>query len=376
MILPFLLFFSSAISLRGSEIQERSHDQGGLLNAERIPFLWGTATAAYQIEGSVAVDGRTPSIWDTFSHIPGKVFNNDNGDVADDSYVRFREDIRLMKAMGVTAHRFSLSWSRIIPDDSGTVNRKAIEHYNQFIDELLRNEIQPMVTLYHWDLPDYLERKYEGWLSSEIVTDFSHYAETCFAAFGDRVKYWITINEPWTFCYLGYVAGAFAPGRCSDRSKCAVGNSATEGYLAAHNVLNAHAAAVHVYRTKFQTSQRGEIGITLNHDWNEPLTSSAIDVAAAERKNLFSMGWFGDPIVFGKYPDVMRQVVGARLPEFTEEQSELLRGSFDFWALNHYSAKYISHGANVIYPGKTKLLIISFCRNIHVANSIIRYYFV
>lgn len=319
-------------------------------NDKKIPFLWGTATAAYQIEGSVNVDGRSASIWDTFSQIPGKIFNNDTGAVADDSYVQFRKDIQLMKSMGVNSHRFSFSWSRILPDESGKINQKAIRHYNEFINELLRNDIQPMVTLYHWDLPDYLEKKYNGWLSHDIVKDFAYYSEVCFNAFGDRVKMWITINEPWTFCYLGYVAGAFAPGRCSDRSKCDAGDSATEGYIAAHNVLNAHAASVNVYRTKFQPHQHGEIGITLNHDWNEPQTSSPINIAAAERKNLFSMGWFGDPIVFGKYPKVMRDIVGTRLPEFTTEESDLLKGSFDFWALNHYSTKYVSQGGNIIHP--------------------------
>lgn len=255
-----------------------------------LPFLWGTATAAYQVEGAAYEDGRGKSIWDTFSHTPGKVFNDDNGDIADDSYHKYLEDIRLMRRMGVKAHRFSISWSRIYPSGHGYINWLGVNFYNKFIDELILNGIQPMVTLYHWDLPDNLEREYEGWLGSKVISDFTAYTDFCFATFGDRVKYWITINEPWTFIYLGYVAGTFAPGRCSDRTKCMQGNSSTEGYLAAHNVLLAHASSVQLYRKKYQRIQKGVISIVLNHDFSEPLTNDPLDVAAAERKNVFSMG--------------------------------------------------------------------------------------
>ena len=351
-MLSLSLLFQTCFCEVVDSLQPTDSKDKGSSTQNKVKFLWGTATAAYQIEGSyISVDGRTPSIWDTYSHIPGKTVNNDTGDIADDSYVRFREDIKLMKAMGVNAHRFSLSWSRILPNDSGVVNKKAINHYNRFIDELVKNDIQPMVTLYHWDLPEYLVQKYNGWLSNRIVADFSFYAKTCFAAFGDRVKFWMTVNEPLTFCNLGYVQGIDAPGRCSCRSKCVSGDAATEGYLAAHNVLNSHAAAVHLYRTKFQANQKGEIGIALNHDFAVPLTSSPEDIAAAERKNQFTMGWFADPIVFGKYPQVMRDIVGDRLPEFTAEESSLLRGSFDFWALNHYTTHYASQGG--VYSGNT-----------------------
>jgi beta-glucosidase/6-phospho-beta-glucosidase/beta-galactosidase len=334
----------------------------GLIKGQDVKFLWGTATAAYQIEGGVNQDGRGESIWDVFSHIPGKTKNGDTGDIADDSYNRMYEDIRLMKNLGILAHRFSISWTRILPTGSGKINYLGINFYNKFIDELIRNGIEPMVTIYHWDLPQALEDEYSGWLDKKIVTDFTNYADICFSYFGDRVKYWITINEPWTFCYLGYVTGLFAPGRCSDRKKCKKGDSSTEGYIAAHNVLNAHAAAVELYRLKYQNIQGGKIAITLNHDWSEPLTQSVADIDAAERKNIFSMGWFGDPIAFGHYPQLMVDVLGSRLPTFTKEESERLKGSFDYWALNHYSTKYISKGSYKIYPGN--IFIFSFIMHV------------
>lgn len=311
-----------------------------------VPFLWGTATAAYQVEGAVHADGRGDSIWDTFSRIPNKIHNNDNGNIADDSYNQFNNDIKLMKNMGMSAYRFSISWSRILPSGNGEINYVGIAHYNKIINELIKNGIEPMVTLYHWDLPANLDTTYKGWLDERIVKDFARYVDICFQAFGDRVKFWMTINEPWTFVHLGYVLGTFAPGRCSDRSKCPEGDSATEGYIAAHNVLLAHATAVNLYRKKYQNSQKGQIGIVLNQDWTEPLTDLPDDIEAAERRNEFLLGWFGDPIVFGKYPAVMEKFVGDRLPKFTPEQSKLLKGSFDFWGLNHYTSMYVSNAVN------------------------------
>jgi len=248
-----------------------------------------------------------------------------------------------MKQMGVNSYRFSIAWTRILP--KGTceyINEEGIAHYNKLINELLRNNIEPIVTLYHWDLPLELELKYNGWLSLHIIDDFSNYAEICFEKFGDRVKKWITINEPWTFATMGYVNGVFAPGRCSDRSKCTHGDSATEGYIVGHHVLLAHAAAVDLYRKKYP-SQEGIIGITLNMDWAEPLTSNIEDIEAAERRNEFSIGWFADPLLFGRYPQSMIDLVGDRLPTFSLEQQQKLIGSFDFYGLNHYSSKYFSN---------------------------------
>ena len=307
-------------------------------------FLWGAATAAYQIEGASELDGRGPCIWDTFAAIPGKVANGDTGKIAADSYHKYKEDVKLLRDMGLNSYRFSISWSRILPDGTiAHVNQKGIEYYNNLINELIMYNIEPLVTLYHWDLPQALEDKYEGWLSSKIVDDFQAYSDICFTTFGDRVKKWITLNEPWSFTYMGYVTGSFAPGRCSDRNKCPRGDSGTEGYIAAHNALNAHAAVVDLYRRKYQQQQGGKIGIVINHDFGWPSSfSSAEDNEAAERHNVFQSAWFGDPITFGDYPQLMRRLVGDRLPEFTAEQSRLLKESYDFLGLNHYTTRFYS----------------------------------
>lgn len=309
--------------------------------------MWGTATASYQVEGAWNVSGRGLSIWDTFTQLPsGKVAGNETGNIADDSYHRFPEDIKLMSQMGVKYARFSISWSRIFPSGRGALNPAAIIHYNRVIDMLLANNIQPLVTLYHWDLPQGLQDLYNGWISSDIIQDFSLYADACFAAFGDRVKHWLTFNEPLTFCPLGYGSGSHAPGRCSDRSYCAEGNSTTEPWLCGHHVLLSHAAAVQIYRYKYQKQQRGLIGITLNTDWAEPYTSAPADVAAAIRQLDFTMGWFADPVHFGDYPASMRQALGELLPQFDESSKKLLKGSSDFYGLNHYTSSYCANDPN------------------------------
>lgn len=309
------------------------------LNESR--FLWGVAGAAFQTEGAINLDGRGPSIWDTFESLPGKIRGGDTAISADDSYRKFKEDIELVKKMGLNSYRFSISWSRILPSGEGLINQAGITHYNMVIDELISAGIEPMVTLYHWDLPQALQDKYTGWISENTADAFATYADICFSAFGDRVKIWTTLNEPWSFINLGYVAGVFAPGRCSDRSKCSGGDSATEGYKAAHNALIAHATAVDIYRKKYKKLHKGIIGIVLNQDWAEPFTDDESDVKAAERRREFSMGWFADPLVFGTYPPSMIEKVGDRLPSFTEEQVTLIKGSYDFIGLNHYSTKYI-----------------------------------
>lgn len=319
----------------------------------REDFLWGVSTAAYQIEGAWNEDGRGPSIWDTFSAIPGKVYHNENGSIADDSYHKVMIDIGLLKAMGLKAYRLSISWTRILPMGYGDVNQKGIDHYHYVIDQLVLAGIEPLVTLYHWDLPQGLEDKYLGWLSGDIRYDFVNFADICFREYGGKVKKWITINEPWTSAVNAYgKTGVFAPGRCSNRTLCTAGNTSTESYIVAHNMLIAHAAAVQHYRQYYQPTQQGIIGITLNHDWAEPLNpDSEDDVAAAQRHCEFSMAWFTDPIHFGRYPQVMVDLAGSRLPSFTAEESALLRGSFDFIGLNHYTSKYYQN-VNHTLPGE------------------------
>eukprot|EP01080_Neovahlkampfia_damariscottae_P010266 gene10266-2685_t len=305
-------------------------------------FLFGTATSSYQIEGAANEDGRAPSIWDTFSKLPNKTYNGDNGDVACDHYHRFRDDIKLMKDVGFKVYRFSISWSRILPTGRMPINRKGVEFYNSLIDELLRNDIIPFITLYHWDLPDNLQKEYKGLLSEKFVTDFAEYSKICFQLFGDRVKNWITFNEPFVVAVLGHDFGVYAPGRCSERDICKEGNSPVEVYKTAHNLLNAHALAVTVFRSEF-ASQQGQIGISLNSDWNEPRTQSSEDIKAAQRLQEFQLGWFADPIFFGDYPNSMKKNVGSRLPTFTDKQKKMLKGSADFLGLNAYTSRYVTN---------------------------------
>ena len=290
-------------------------------------FTWGTATASYQIEGGWLEGGKGFSIWDAFTPLPGKIHNGDTGDITCDHYHRFREDVALMAEQGLKAYRFSIAWSRIYPQGSGEVNPEGIRFYSDLIDELLAHGITPWVTLYHWDLPLALELEIDGWRNPLIADIFAEYARTCFASFGDRVKHWITLNEPWVSSIFGHGNGIMAPGRRSN----------DEPYLAAHQLLRAHAKAVEVYRKEFQDSQQGRIGITNNCDWREPLTDSGADQAAAQRALEFFLGWFADPVYLGDYPEVMRERLGDRLPRFSDEDKALLHGSSDFFGLNHYT---------------------------------------
>jgi len=273
------------------------------------------------------------------------------GNVACDGYHIVDTDITLMKSMGLKHYRFSIAWPRIFPTGRAAdgLNSQGIDYYNNLIDKLLDAGITPYVTLYHWDLPQGLlspPEKRAWWARNnttgepiqEIQEEFLSFVDTCFTAFGDRVKMWFTFNEPWTLTFL---ASGWGKAPChpdlSEQSK--------DPYIAAHNVLNAHAAAVDLYRKKFQQKQGGKIGITLNSDWREPKTSDPQDVAAALRGMAFNLGWFGDPIFGGKgdYPPSMRRFYGDRLPKFTEEQKQLLNGSADFFALNHYGTGWSSY---------------------------------
>ncbi len=301
---------------------------------EKFPkdFIWGTATSSYQIEGGAALDGKGPSIWDAFSSIPGKIFEGGTGDVACDHYHKFKEDVQLMKNMGVKAYRFSIAWARVMPTGKDTVNEKGIQFYSDLIDELLKADITPWVTLYHWDLPLALQLEDDGWLGTAIVDHFAAYANLCFERFGDRVKNWITLNEPWVVAILGYGQGVFAPGRTSN----------SEPYLAAHHLILAHAKAVNLYRENY-SYQAGQIGITNNCDWREPLTDSQQDKAAAERALEFFLAWFADPIYKGDYPAVMKERLGERLPNFSAAEKEMMLGTSDFFGLNHYTTMYAAH---------------------------------
>lgn len=296
-------------------------------------FLWGSATSCYQIEGAWQAGNKGLNIWDVFCHTPGKIARGETGDVACDHYNRYPEDIALMADMGLKAYRFSINWARIQPDGKGAANPEGIAFYSRLIDELLANGIEPWITLHHWDLPAALQFENDGWLGKETTDCYAEYARICFEHFGDRVKNWITMNESWVIAILGYHDGVFAPGRKSD----------DEPYLVAHNLILAHAKAVKVYREQYQATQGGQIGMTNNCDWRHPLTDKPEDVAAAQLSLEFFLGWFADPIYFGDYPASMRERLGDRLPQFTAEEQEYVKGSSDFFGLNHYNTMYASH---------------------------------
>ncbi|MFV2021074.1 GH1 family beta-glucosidase [Micromonospora sp. LOL_023] len=251
-------------------------------------FLWGAATAAYQIEGAASVDGRTPSIWDTFSHTPGKVLGGDSGDVACDHYHRYRDDVGLMAELGLKSYRFSVSWPRVQPGGSGPANQAGLDFYRRLVDELLTQGIEPWLTLYHWDLPQPLEDA-GGWPARDTAARFADYAELVHGALGDRVRYWTTLNEPWCSAFLGYGSGVHAPG-------------VTDGAAsvrAAHHLMLGHGLAVQAMRA---ARPDHDFGVTLNLYAVSPQTDSAADVDAARRIDGLANRIFLDPILRGQYP--------------------------------------------------------------------------
>ncbi|XP_045173370.2 lactase/phlorizin hydrolase-like [Mercenaria mercenaria] len=307
-------------------------------------FSWGVATAAYQIEGGWNEDGKGPSIWDKFSH-NNRLAYGQTGDVACDSYHKYRQDVQNIKKLGVSHYRFSIAWSRVLPDGRSTsLNQAGVDYYNNLIDELLANGITPMVTLYHWDLPQALQ-EIGGFENDTIVDYFNDYAQVCFEQFGDRVPLWLTFNEAFVVSWLGYGIGVFAPGI----------NSPGDGvYRVAHNIIRSHVKAYHTYDKLFRHKYHGKVGITLDCDWKEPITAWGMDHYAAERALQFKLGWFANPIYGnGDYPAVMRHVVDkrsreegrneSRLPVFTEEEIKMNSGSYDFFGLNHYTTQYVRH---------------------------------
>uniref|UniRef100_A0A9I9CX31 Beta-glucosidase 24-like n=1 Tax=Cucumis melo TaxID=3656 RepID=A0A9I9CX31_CUCME len=314
-------------------------------------FVFGTASSAYQFEGAASTDGKGPSIWDTFTHKhPEKIEDGSNGDVAADSYNRYKEDVAIMKEMGFDAYRFSIAWSRILPNGklSGGVNEKGIEYYNNLINEVIANGIEPYVTLFHWDLPQSLQDEYQGFMSDQIINDFQDYTELCFKEFGDRVKHWITLNEPYIFILQSYVRGEFAPCSChSQHSFDSIkGDCGNEPYIVGHNQILAHAVVVKLYKTKYQAQQKGKIGIVQASNWCVPYSDGEEDKRATSRVIDFSIGWFLHPLVYGDYPSIMRSVVKERLPKFTEEETILIRESFDFLGFNYYTTNYVKDSSS------------------------------
>nr|DBA19707.1 TPA: hypothetical protein GDO54_015494 [Pyxicephalus adspersus] len=308
-------------------------------------FRWGVSTSAYQVEGGWNADGKGPSTWDTFSKIPGNIQNNANGDVACDSYHQLDADLYMLKSLGVNSYRFSISWSRIFPTGQGTPNDKGVEYYNNLINGLLANNISPMVTLYHFDLPQALQ-DLGGWESNTVLDAFHNYADFCFRTFGDRVKFWMTFNQPHSIVTAGYGLGLFPP---------AVTDPGSSPYRVAHNLLKVHARVYHTYDEKYRSSQGGVISLSLNTEWVEPKDHMLKrDIEAADRYLQLTLGWFAHPIFKnGDYPEAMKWQVAnksalqglhsSRLPAFTEEEKAYIQGTADVFSINIYTTKIVQH---------------------------------
>lgn len=291
-------------------------------------FIFGASTSALQTEGNGKEGGRAPSTWDS-------MISSGGNQMAIDSYSLYQDDVSLLKEMGMTAYRFSISWSRILPYagyDNTIVNQQGIEFYNNLIDELVANGITPFVTMFHFDLPQSIQDNYSGFLSKDIIEDFKYYTDLCFKTFGDRVKNWITINEPYNFGSFGYKEGLPA-------------NSQVEQspFVATHNIILSHAAAVQNYRDNYKQAQGGKIGISLSSLWFEPYDRKNEHHIKVQKASLAMMlGWYMDPLFYGEYPKIMQELVIGGLPKFTPEEKEMVQGSYDFIGLNYYTSRYVT----------------------------------
>jgi beta-glucosidase len=300
------------------------------LPADRFPkhFLWGCATSAYQIEGSPLADGAGMNVWHRFSHTPGRVLNNETGDVACDHYRRWESDIDLMQQLGLQAYRFSISWSRILPDGIGRVNPSGLGFYERLVDRLLSKGIQPSATLFHWDLPVALDDR-GGWLNRDIANWFAEYADVVFRRFDDRIRMWATLNEPWVVSDNGYLHGTAAPGH----------RNLFEAPIATHNLMRAHGAAVQAYRS----SGRHQIGLVVNIEPKYPATQSREDLAATRRAEAQMNRQFIEPALLGRYPDELREIFGEAWPDWSAADLEQVRQPIDFVGLNYYTRAVVRH---------------------------------
>lgn len=291
-------------------------------------FLWGAATSAYQIEGSPLADGAGPSIWHRFSHTPGLTSNNETGDIACDHYNRWAADIKLMKGLGLNSYRFSISWSRVLPEGTGRVNQRGLDFYRRLVDGLVGQGIRPMATLYHWDLPAALDDR-GGWLNRDVAGWFAEYADVMFRALDDRVAMWVTLNEPWVVTDAGYLHGPLAPGH----------RNLFEAPLATHNLLRAHGAAVAAYRAMGKNS----IGLVVNLEPKYPASNSKEDLAAVKRADAYMNRQYLDPVFRGSYPEEMSEMFGEAWPEFPESDFRQIQQPFDFLGINYYKRGLTRH---------------------------------
>ncbi|XP_046719853.1 lactase-like b [Silurus meridionalis] len=309
-------------------------------------FSWGAGSSAYQTEGAWDKDGKGLSIWDVFCHKKGKIVFNNTGDSSCDGYYKVKDDVSLIKELNLKHYLFSISWPRVIPTGirSDYVNEKGLKYYNTLIDLLVENKITPIVTLYHWDLPQVLQEKFGGWQNISMVNYFNDFASLCFERFGNRVKHWITFNNPWSVAVEGYETGEHAPG---------LKLKGTGAYRAAHHIIKAHAKVWHTYNSQWRSIQNGLVGISLSGEWGEPVDiANPKDIEAAERYVQFYLGWFATPIFHGDYPEVMKDFIGrkssqqamgtSRLPSFSSQEKGYIKGTCDFLGVGHFTTRYIT----------------------------------
>jgi beta-glucosidase len=301
-------------------------------------FFWGSATAAYQVEGAWNEDGKGESIWDRFAHTVGNVKGAFTGDNACDSYHRYKEDIALMQAMHLNSARFSTSWPRIQPSGTGAPNKKGLDYYDRVVDALLEAKIRPLPTLYHWDLPQALEDR-GGWPNRDVAQYFADYAGIVATALGDRVSTWAIFNEPWIFTYLGYYTGAHAPGRTS-----------FSDFIRATHVVNL--AQGEAFRAIKAARPAAKVGTAFNTSHADPLTNSAADLAAAERYHAFRNLWFIDPPMRGEYPPILSGMLTAEMLGVQPGDMEIVKVPLDFFGINYYDRTIVSAAAN---PGQLNL---------------------
>ena len=293
------------------------------MNPFPTDFMWGAATAAYQIEGGWKDDGKGESIWDRFTHIPGHIAGGDTGDDACDHYHRWREDIALMQRLGINAYRFSVAWTRIFPDGRGRVNQAGLDFYDRLVDSLLEAGIEPLVTLYHWDLPQALEEE-GGWPERATADAFADYAATVAGRLGDRIRWWATLNEPWVSAHDGYLVGVHAPGRTDLPTSLA----------AAHHLLLGHGLAVPAIRA---ASPAASVGVVLSLLPHTPASGSDLDAAAARLGDGSLNRWYLDPLAGRGYPDDVVEDVGVPLDFVREGDPETIAVPVDYLGVNYYT---------------------------------------
>jgi beta-glucosidase len=304
-------------------------------------FLWGTATAAYQIEGGHHADGKGPSIWDTFSHVPGKIFENHNGDVACDHYHRYRDDVAIMADLGLNAYRFSVSWPRVIPHGSGAPNQKGLDFYSRLVDALLERRIRPFITLYHWDLPQAMEDR-GGWGARDTAAAFGEYAERIGRTLGDRVQDWITLNEPLATTAGGYIFGVLAPGKQDPRL----------AFQVSHHLNLAHGHAVRALRA---TVPAAHVGITQVSMPVYPASDADADREAARRFDGMVNRWYWDPPLRGAYPADVLERLGSMAPQIEAADLQLLSPPIDFFGHNSYTRAVVRDDPNSLTMGATQV---------------------